>query len=653
MKRFSKWLSLGVSLLAVTSMAACGNSASSSSNSFNSIYNSDPDTLDYLLSNRSTTSDVTSNLVDGLLENDRFGNFVPSLAEEWSVSKDGLTYTYKLRKDAKWYTFDGSEYADVKAEDFITGLKHAADSKSEALYLVQDSIVGLDAYVKGTEKDFSKVGIKALDDHTIQYTLIKPESYWNSKTTMGILFPVNAEFLKSKGKDFGSTKIDSILYNGPYVLSAWTAKSSIEFKKNSNYWDKDAVSIDQVKLSFYDGQDQDSLARNFADGTYSSALLYPTSPNYKTVEKQFKDNIIYAPQDATTYYYTFNVNRKSYKHTAKKDDKAKQETLTAMQNKDFRQAINFAFDRTAYSAQSNGQDGANKVLRNSLVPPSFVQIDNQTFGEVADQETAKLGDEWKGFNSADAQDAFYNKDKAKAEFAKAKEALTAEGVTFPVHLDLPVDQTSTSQLKQAQSLKQSIESSLGQENIVIDLHQLSKDEYQNAVYFAETGAQKDYDFGVAGWGPDYEDPSTYLDILDPDKGGQMQSLGIDPGQNKDLVNKLGLNDYQALLRAADQETSDLKKRYEAYAKAQAWLTDSSLTIPTISKGGVPQLQKTVPFSRANSLVGTKGDATNYKLLKLQDKAVTTKEFEEIYIKYLEEKKESNAKYQEDLAKHVK
>ena len=113
------------------------------------------------------------------------------MAEDWSVSKDGLTYTYKIRQDAKWYTSEGEEYAPVKAQDFVTGLKYATDKKSQALYLVQDSIKGLDAYAKGENKDFSQVGIKALDDQTVQYTLNKPESFWNSKTTMGVLAPVN------------------------------------------------------------------------------------------------------------------------------------------------------------------------------------------------------------------------------------------------------------------------------------------------------------------------------------------------------------------------------------------------------------------------------------------------------------------------------
>ena len=146
--------------------------------------------MNYLAENRAATSDIVANLVDGLLENDQYGNIIPSLAEDWTVSQDGLTYTYKLRKDAKWFTSEGEEYAPVTAQDFfVTGLQYAADKKkSEALYLVQDSVAGLDDYITGKTSDFSTVGVKALDDQTVQYTLVKPELYWNSKTLATILF---------------------------------------------------------------------------------------------------------------------------------------------------------------------------------------------------------------------------------------------------------------------------------------------------------------------------------------------------------------------------------------------------------------------------------------------------------------------------------
>ena len=134
------------------------------SETYNYVYSSDPSSLNYLAENRATTNDIVTNLVDGLMENDQYGNYIPSLAEDWSVSQDGLTYTYKLRKDAKWYTSEGEEYAPVTAQDFVTGLKYAADKKSEALYLVQESVAGLEDYINGKTTDFSTVGVKALDD---------------------------------------------------------------------------------------------------------------------------------------------------------------------------------------------------------------------------------------------------------------------------------------------------------------------------------------------------------------------------------------------------------------------------------------------------------------------------------------------------------
>ena len=632
-------------------LAACSSSVSSSQ-TYSYVYSGDPDSLDYVIANRETTSAVTGNLVDGLLENDKYGNLIPSLAEKWTVSKDGLTYTYTLRKGAKWYTSDGEEYADVKAQDFVTGLKHAADGKSEALYLVQNSIKGLDAYIKGESKDFSTVGVKSLDDHTVQYTLNQPESYWNSKTTSGILFPVNADFLASQGSGFGAAKPSSILYNGPYLLKSLTAKSSIEYKKNANYWDKDNVLIENVKLSYYDGSDQESLVRNFTDGAYTLARVFPNSSNYASVKKKYADNITYSQQGGTSFFYVFNVNRQAYHHTAKTDDKQKADTKAAILNKDFRQAVGFAFDRKAYAAQTNGEDGATMVLRNLAVPPTFVQIKDKNFGEVVQEKLTTLGQEWSSVKLDDAQDGLYNVEKAKAEFAKAKATLETQGVNFPIHLDMPVSQADKAGIQQASSFKQSVESALGKESVIVDLQQMSADDFNNTGYLANTAAQKDYDLSTSGWTPDYQDPSTYLDVFDPTKGGLLTSIGLEAGQNQDIVSALGLNEYKALNDAANKEISDVNARYEKYAVSQAWLTDSGLTIPSISNGANPLIQRSVPFTRAYSWIGTKGTVTNYKYLKLQKDVLTTKEYTKAFEDWAKEKKESNEKAQSDLVNHV-
>ena len=126
-----------------------------------------------------------------------------------------MTYTYKIRKDAKWVTAEGEEYAPVKAQDFVTGLKHAVEGKSKGLSVISSSIKGLNAYINGETNDFSTVGVKAVDDNTLEYTLNQPETFWNDKTTNGVMMPINEDFLKSKGEGFGApTDPSSILYNG-------------------------------------------------------------------------------------------------------------------------------------------------------------------------------------------------------------------------------------------------------------------------------------------------------------------------------------------------------------------------------------------------------------------------------------------------------
>ena len=650
----------GVTLLAATTLAACSGSGSSAKGekTFSYIYETDPDNLNYLTTNKAATANITSNVVDGLLENDRYGNFVPSMAEDWSVSKDGLTYTYTIRKDAKWYTSEGEEYAAVKAQDFVTGLKYAADKKSDGLYLVQESIKGLDAYVKGEIKDFSQVGIKALDDQTVQYTLNKPESFWNSKTTMGVLAPVNEEFLNSKGDDFAKgTDPSSILYNGPFLLKSIVAKSSVEFEKNPNYWDKENVHIGKVKLSYWDGQDTNKPTEAFKDGSFTMARLFPTSASYPETEKAFKDNIVYTQQDSTTFLVGINIDRQSYKYTSKTTDEEKTSTKKALLNKDFRQALAFGFDRTAYASQVNGASGATKLLRNLFVPPTFVQADGKNFGELVKEKLVTYGDEWSNVNLDDAQDGLYNPEKAKAEFAKAKTALQAEGVKFPIHLDMPVDQTNTTKVQRVQSLKQSLEATLGTDNVVVDIQQLQKDDVLNITYFAETAAGEDWDISDnVGWSPDFADPSTYLDIIKPSVGENTKTyLGFDSGTNNAAAKQVGLEDYEKMVVEAGEETTDVSKRYEKYAAAQAWLTDSALIIPTTSQTGRPMLSKMVPFTLPFAYSGNKGmsEALLYKYLDVQDKPVTAEEYQKAQEKWLKEKEESNKKAQEDLAKHVK
>ena len=656
MKKSKVFLLATVGLLSVGVLTACSSSSKTSGKTYNYVYGGDPATLDYVSTNKKNMTTAVSNGVDGLFENDQYGNLKPSVAENWSVSQDGLTYTYKIRKGVKWYTSDGEEYANVTAKDFVTGLKHAADTNSEAIYLLQNSVKGLNDYLSGANKDFSNVGIKAVDDYTLQYTLSQPEPYWNSKLTYSVTWPVNEDFLKSKGKDFGkSTDPTSILYNGPYLLKSLTKKSSIEFTKNENYWDKDNVYFDTVKLTYDDGTDQESLERNFTDGVYNLARLYPTSSNYSKVEKQYKDNIFYTQPGAAVEGVGINIDRQTYDHTSKENDQQKTSTKTALLNKDFRQALGFAIDRTNYAAQLNGKEGGSTAVRNIYVKPDFVQADGKDFGTMVMDQLPAYGDEWSGVNLADSQDGLYNPEKAKAEFAKAKEALQAEGVQFPIHLDVPVNQSNKIFVNQVQSLKQSIESALGKDNVVLDLHQLSTDDFYNITYSASNAAAEDWDLSVGvAWEPDYLDPSTYLDVLKTTNSENTKSfMGYDD-PNSQAVEKVGLKEYDQLVDDASKETTDLTARYEKYAKAQAWLTDSALYIPTTTyNGAAAVISRIKPFSGAYAQAGDKGSTYYFKYLKSQDDIVTKKQYDSAYKDWLKEKAKSNDKAQKDLAKHVK
>ncbi|WP_431769775.1 peptide ABC transporter substrate-binding protein [Streptococcus gallolyticus] len=646
------YLVAGVALLSLAALQGGSNSSSAKTEgtTYSYVFVEDPTTLDYTVSGRHGTSQITTQGVDGLLENDQYGNLIPSLAKDWKVSSDGLTYTYTLRKGVKWYTSDGEEYAEVTADDFVTGLKHAADKKSSTLYIVQDSIKGLNDYVEGTTKDFSEVGIKAVDKYTIQYTLNQPESYWNSKTTYGILQPVNADFLKSQGDDFGSVDPSSILYNGAFILKSITSKSSIEFDKNKNYWDADKVKLEAVKLTYDDGSDPESLYRNFDKGNYSRAILYPTKSGYKDIKKKYKDEIYYEPQDQSTYYVSFNLNRKAYEFTSKENDSQKTDIHKAILNKDFRQAITFAFDRAAWNSQAVGEEASTKALRNLFVPPAFVSTNGTEFGDLVTEELAS-NSTWSDVDFSDAQDGLYNVDKAKASFEKAKAALEAEGVQFPIHLDIAAEQTDEISSQRVSSLKQSVEASLGTDNIVIDVQKESTDDYERTGYYAVSADQKDYDLSEAsGWSPDYDDPSTYLDVF-KSEGAQSDKIGVDGESDEKVEEIVGLDHYTELVTEAAVITDDLDARYKAYAKAQAYLTDEVIMIPIVSLGAKPTLSKVVPFSPSYATSGDKGKDA-YKYYELQDNPVTTKQYEKALKKWEKAKEKSNKEYQEKLSEHV-
>jgi oligopeptide transport system substrate-binding protein len=638
MKR-RKLLSIGaVSAASLGLLTACGGgdtktaSESDLIKSIGNVYTTEPESLDYIYTNKHASYLHTQNFVEGLLGYDQYNQIQPVMAKSWKVSDDGKTYTYQIRQGVKWVDADGNPYDDVKPSDWVTGLKHAVETEAEPLYLIADSIVGLQDYISGQTSDFSTVGIKADDDKgTLTYTLNNPEPYWNSKATYSILFPINEAFLKEKGAKFGAVATDSLLYNGPFIPTKFDAKSEISYKANPNYWDKKNVHLDAINLSFYDGSKPEELYNGFKDGKYNEAILYPTESYFKNVDEK---DVVWTPTNPTTRYATFNFDRQTFGHSSK-DDVQKAATQKAVLNTDFRQAILYAFDKTTYTDQKVGEEAGAKPVRNELVPDDFLKIAGKDYGTVVQTELEALNPQWKELKVAQGAAGTYNVEAAKKAFDKAKAALKAEGVEVskehPIILDVPVDQSVKYIIAQGNSFKNSIEKNLDGE-VQVNVIKLDKDTYNSAVYYAPSAKDDDFDMKLfGGWSPDYQDPATYLNIFSPKNGDMINAIGFESeatlkGDDHGKAAKAAIKiaDYQALLDAANNEFDNLDKRYTNFAKADAWLVNNALVIPIYQDGAKPILTNRVPFSGVNSSIFD--SEFYYKYTKYQKDTVTADQY---------------------------
>ena len=617
-------------------------------NDYNYVYSSDPDTFDYLYTFQAIDNEHTSNFVDGLLEHDQYGNLVGALAESYEVNDDSTVFTFKIREGATWVTDEGEEYADVTAHDFVAGLRHAAEFQSQTLYLVQYTIKNLDAYTKG-EVEWDEVGIKALDDYTLEYTLEEPTPYFHTLTTYSTLMPVNQEFLESKGEgcklgspdpgncSFGEVAADGILYNGAYILSNYASKSVIEYTANENYWDAEHVYIPKVKLVYYNGSDPDSLFNGFDKGEYSAAPVYTDNAAiYKTAKEKYGDAIYISRTTSMTFWISWIFDRNIYhapgnetQDVSPQTDKQKADTSLAKQNTAFRKAIFYASDISAVNSQYVGEDLKLGRLRNTLTQPDFVLTSDGTlYGDLVSKALTQTNptEYPEGFDLSDGQLAYYNPELALQYANQAKEELGALGVEFPIQLDAIVNGESEKGVKAAQALADVLETNLDgfvKLNII-----LSDSTTMSSMNTADT-MNTDLYIGT-GWGPDYGDPKTYVDIMDPDSGDMLKYLGLnwtgsEVGEDAAVKEAIGLYEFKALKDAAEAVIDDNDKRFELYAQAEAYLLDNALFIPYITQGGNYSVSKVVPYTNLYGAYGLSD--SKYKYMQVSDSIVTNEERE--------------------------
>lgn len=533
--------------------------------SFSMPYVSDPVTWDGLATSRAADNDAIINTYDGLMEYDVEGTLQPALAESYEISDDGLTYTFHLRKDVKWTDSQGREVDTVKADDFVAGMQHMCDAQGGLEYLVQGVIKNVSQYISGEVTDFDEVGVKAVDDYTVEYTLEEPCSYFMTMLGYTIFMPMSRSYYQSQGGKFGaeydSSAADyqygkdsnSIAYCGPYLVTNATAKNTIVFKLSDSYWNKDNVNIKTLTWLFNDQSDVTKMYTDAKAGTVDYVNLNTSTMETAKSEGLYDQYAVVSDTDATSFMAFYNINRTATANandgtTAKstKSDEEIQRTNKALQNVHFRRAISFAADRGAYNAQQVGEDLKYTSLRNTFTPGYFVSLSKDTtiqingtdttfpagtyYGEIVQKQIDADGVKikvWDAENkTSDGFDGWYNPENAVEELNTAIEELAEEGITIdesnPIQMEYPYPSAVEVYTNKANSYKKSVEAALGGKVVINLVDAVDLDGWYYAGYYANYGYEANYDvYDVSGWSPDFGDPCSYLDTMLPDYEGYM------------------------------------------------------------------------------------------------------------------------------------
>ena len=538
-------------------------------------YTSDPKTWDYFATSRAADSEAILNGIEMLLEYDVEGVQQPALATGYTVSDDGLTYTFTIREGAVWVDSQGRKVADVKADDFVAGFQHMLDAQGGLEFLVSGIVKNAAEYISGELTDFNEVGVKALDDYTLEYTLEAPCRYFVTMLGYNPFAPMSREYYVSQGGQFGQdydpsaetytygTTPNNIAYCGPYVVTNFTSENTIVFQANESYWNADNINIHTINWIYNDGTDVTKAYTDFKNGIVSGVGLNTTTVELAKEDGLFDEYVYNSTTDATSYMAFMNIYREAYANTndegavvSTKTDEQKDATAVAMLSQNFRLALCTSVDRAAYNAQKVGEALKMNNLRNAYTPGNFVTLTSDVtvdingeattfpagtnYGAIMQAQIEADGYPMKvydataddGAGSSDTFDGWYNPEAAKAYMDAAVAELAELGYEVtpenPIVVDYPYASNSEIYTNTAMALKKSIEDALGG---LVEINLISCVDYNEwyyAGYYTDFGYEANYEiYDLSGWGPDYGDPSTYLDTFLPDYAGYMiKCIGI-------------------------------------------------------------------------------------------------------------------------------
>lgn len=465
---------------------------------------SEPPEMNTIISTDTVSHSLMRNTHEGLVKLDQEDNVMEGVAESWDVSDDGLEYVFHLRDNAVWENGDG-----ITANDFYFAWSLLLDTSVASEYAYFAYIIkNAEAYYNG-EVGIEEVGMEVVDDYTFKVTLENPTAYALSCFTFAVFNPVNEAFYNEVGADKYGTDADYILANGPYSVESWTHEDEFVMVKNETYWNAETVSIPKVICKMI--TDQNTMLNSFKAGDLDMISITTGNYSQQFVDEGYEVNHY---NDGGSFYMQYNFENE------------------VMSNVNLRKAISYAIDRETFisAVLQNSSEPAT-----SLVPNGIAGLNGADFAD-------SVGDLYPA--SGDAE-------QAKAYFDKALEELgmTAEEVAGKISI---VGDTGDAVANMLAYLQEQLRTVLGVE---ITSEQV---EFKTRLDKMKTG---DFSIVLAGWGPDYNDPNTYLDMFVTGNGSNY--------------GKYSSEAYDQLIASAAVET-DAAARMDILKQAEEMLVEDAV-----------------------------------------------------------------------------
>ncbi|CAM2776012.1 peptide ABC transporter substrate-binding protein [Hathewaya histolytica] len=485
---------VSVSLLASAVLAGCGGSKGSENTAqqgemdkeqyLNVVLGAEPKSLDASKASDSYSSQVLNEVMEGLtrVEQENGKDVVkPAGAEKWEKNEKGTEWTFYLR-DNKW-----SDGKPVTAKDYVYGITRTLEQKTGSPYaFLLYPIKNAEKFNKGKVKN-EELGVKAVDDKTIKFTLESPCAYFLDLTYFKVMHPQRQDIIEKSGDRYGTEK-DTMVFSGPFVISNWTHNNKVELTKNKEYWDSKSVKLEKVTMKII-AQEPSRMSELFNGSLDMGAVTHPDW--VKKFNDTGKFDVIKGYDGATVYKF-FNQKDKYFK------------------NAKIRKAFILAEDR----------EGQAKTLFRGLATPAYawcppqVQIEGEEFRNIVTNDPIK---------------------KLKEE-NKDPKALLVEGLKEigadqdPAKMDLTILQSGTdARAKEFAEFEQ--------QNFKRVLGVNPKVEYVEWPIFQKRTDENNYQLAGMGWTGDYNDPMTFFDMFTSSAG--VVSTGWSNKKYDELINKAG------------------------------------------------------------------------------------------------------------------